>query len=114
MRLASSKDPRGLVAPVTVAQQPLVEFSGRQSWQLGLEVDRARYLLARQRLAAELDQLLGEIGTRQNPRHRLHHRFDFLAKIGVGNAEYRGVGDLGMGDQEVLAFLRIDVDASDR
>src|ERR1700744_4924852 len=66
-----SQDSRGLVAPVTVAQQPLVEFSGRQPRQLGLEVDRARDLLARQRLAAEQDQFVGEIRTRQNSGHRL-------------------------------------------
>ena len=80
--VASSQDSRRLVAPVTVAQQPLVELAGRQPRQFGLKVDRARHLLARQRLAAEKDQLLGEIRPRQDPGHRLHHRFHFLAKIG--------------------------------
>src|SRR6185369_13263172 len=53
----ASHDPRGLVAPITVAQQALVELAGRQPWQLGLEIDRTRHLLARQRLIAEGDQL---------------------------------------------------------
>jgi len=29
----------------------------------------------------------------------------------LGTAEHGGVRDLGMGDQQVLAFLRVDVDA---
>src|ERR1700761_2729460 len=35
-------DPRGLVAPIAVAEQPLVELAGRQPRQLGFEIDRGR------------------------------------------------------------------------
>src|SRR5262249_10211522 len=52
-------DPALAVAPVAVSQQALVELASRQPGQLGLEVDRARHLLAREVLAAEGDQLLG-------------------------------------------------------
>src|SRR5689334_10717978 len=51
---------RGLVAPIAVAQQPFVKLAGRQPRELGLEIDRARHLLARQRLIAERDQLVGK------------------------------------------------------
>src|SRR6266852_2709086 len=89
-----SHNSRTLVAPVTIPQQPLVEFSGRQPRQFRLEVDRARYFLARQRLAAKRDQFLCEFRARLDPGHRLYHRFDFLAEIGIGDAEHGGVRDL--------------------
>src|SRR5713101_6761707 len=95
-----SHNSRTLVAPVTIPQQPLVQFSGRQPRQFRLEVDRARHFLARQRLAAKRDQFLCEFRARFDPRHRLHHGFDLLAEIGIGNAEHGAVRDLGMGDQE--------------
>src|SRR5712672_848419 len=109
---APSQNPRGLVGPVAVTQQPLVKLSGRKPRQLGLEVDRARHFLARQGLAAKQHQFFRQIRPRQNPRHRLHHCFYFLAKIGVGNAEHGGVRDLGMGNQQILAFLRVDINAA--
>src|SRR5216684_6352816 len=68
--LSTSNDAGRLVAPVTVAQKPLVELAGRQPRQLGLEIDRARHLLARQRLAAKLNKLFGEIGSGRDARHR--------------------------------------------
>src|SRR3984893_6404400 len=49
-RTAPLQNSRTLVAPVAVAQQPLVEFSGWQPRQFRLEVDRARHFLTRQRL----------------------------------------------------------------
>src|SRR6266545_6655583 len=66
-----SYDPRGLVAPVAVAQQALVEFAGRKPRQFFLEVDRTRHLLARQRLAAERDQFLRQLRSGRNAGHRL-------------------------------------------
>src|SRR5260370_35387887 len=110
----ASQNSRTLVAPVAVAQQPLVEFSGWKPRQFRLKIDRARHFLARQRLAAERDQFLREIRPRQNPRHRLHERFYFLAEIGIGNAEHRALRDLGMGDQAVLAVLRGELDGARR
>src|SRR3984957_20843523 len=65
----SSYYPRGFVAPIAVAQQPLVELAGRQPRQFVLEIDRTRHLLARQRLAAEQNQLLGQVGAGRNSRH---------------------------------------------
>src|SRR6202158_5053134 len=65
-----SHDPRRLVAPVTIAQQPLVELAGRQPRQLIFEIDGARHLRARQRLAAEQHQLVGKLRPRQPPRPR--------------------------------------------
>ena len=44
----TSHNPALALAPVAVAQEALVELAGRQPWQFGLEVDRARHLLARQ------------------------------------------------------------------
>src|SRR6516162_1387142 len=103
-------DPRRLVAPVPVAEQPLVELAGRKSRQLGLEIDRARHLLARQRLAAERDQFVGKFLARFDAWHRLHYRLHLFAEVGIGNAEHRGIGNLRMGDQQVFAFLRVDID----
>ena len=42
----TSHDARSLVAPIAVAQQPLVKLAGRQPGQLILKIDRARDLLA--------------------------------------------------------------------
>jgi hypothetical protein len=42
----TSHNARSLVAPIAVAQQPLVQFAGRQPGQLILKIDRARDLLA--------------------------------------------------------------------
>src|SRR5882757_9558955 len=75
----ASHDPRGLVAPIAVAQQALVEFAGRQPRQFRLEIDRARHLLPRQRPAAEVDQFVGELRPRRNAGHRLHHRLHLFA-----------------------------------
>ena len=46
------------------------------------------------------------------PGHGLHDRLHLLAHLLVRHAEHRCVGDFRMGDQQVLAFLRIDVDAA--
>src|SRR6516225_9143522 len=61
-------------------------------------------------LPAEGDQLLPEIRGWSDVWHRLHHRLYLFAKVRVGHAEYRRVGDPWMGDQQVLTFLRVDVD----
>jgi hypothetical protein len=61
-------------------------------------------------LSAEGDQAVGEFRSRPDTGHRLDDRLDLFAKIFVGHAKHHRVGDIGMGDQQVLAFLRIDVD----
>ena len=63
-------------------------------------------------LAAEGHQFVGDVRARPKLGHQLNHGLDLLAQILVRRSEHGGVGDLGMGDQEVLAFLRIDVDAA--
>src|SRR4051812_9581576 len=62
--LRASDDPAGLVVPVAVAQQALVELAGRQARQLRVEIDRARHFLARQMPAAKGDQLLRDLRRR--------------------------------------------------
>ena len=44
--------------------------------------------------------------------HRLHHGLDLFAEVLVGHAEHRGIGHLRVRDQQVLALLRVDVDAA--
>ena len=56
-------------------------------------------------IAAERDQLGGSVGSGVKARHELDDGLDFLAEVFVGDAEDRGVGDFGVGDEEVLALL---------
>ncbi len=111
-RTGPSDDARRAVAPVAIAQDALVELAGRQAGQLGLEIDRARHLLAREVGAAIGDQFVCQRLARLIARHGLDHGLHLLAEIGVGHAEHRGIGDLGMRDQQVLALLRVDVHAA--
>lgn len=46
------------VTPIAVAQKMLVQFAGRQPWQLVFEIDRARTFLARQMLRTERHQFV--------------------------------------------------------
>src|SRR5215510_8131799 len=75
------------VAPVTVAQDALVELARGEAGQLGLEVDGARAFLAGEVLLAERDQLARERRPRLDAGHGLHDGLDLLAKIGVRHAE---------------------------
>ena len=73
---------------------------------------RIAALEARDPLAAELLQLLGErVGIVDRSRE-LHHRADRLAHLGVGNADDRDVGDRGVHHQHVLDLARVDVHAA--
>ncbi len=56
-------------------------------------------------LAAEGDQLGGCVWSGVDAGHELDGGLDFLAEVVVGNAEDRGIGDLGVGDEEVLRLL---------
>src|SRR5215831_242061 len=104
-----SDDTASSFAPIAVAQQAFVELAGGKPRQFSLEVDRAGTFDGGEVLAAKGDQLLGEIWARADTRHRLHNCLDLFAEILVGDAEHRRVGNVGMGDQQVLAFLRINV-----
>ena len=101
---------RGAGRPeATYVVERLVEVTARQ---LGLEIDRARHLLAGKVLAAEGDQLLGHRRRRMLVGHELDDRLHLLAQVGVRHAKHRRIGDLGMGDQQILGLLRIDVHAT--
>ena len=43
--------------------------------------------------------------------HELHHRLDLFSKIDVGYAEDCRIGNPGVGNQEVFAFLGVNVHA---
>ena len=65
MRVAAGfglDDARFSRAPVLIPQQPLVELAGLAPGQLGLEVDRAGALDAREVLAAPVDEFSLELG----------------------------------------------------
>src|SRR6185437_11004557 len=109
--VSSSDNARLAFSPVAVPDQPLVELAGRMARQLRVEIDRPRTFDRGKARAAIGDQFLGELRRRVLPVQRLHHRLHFLAEILVRHADDRDVGDSRMGDQEVLRFLRIDVDA---
>src|SRR5260370_23250950 len=96
--------------PVTVAQQALVELAGGMARQLGFKVDAARAFEGGEVLAALGYKLLGKVGTGVGHVARLHDGLHLLAEIGVGHTEHRAIHHLGMVDQKVLAFLRVDVD----
>src|ERR1700733_7105346 len=63
-------------------------------------------------LAAELDQFGFDLWTRRDAGHELNGSFDFLAQVVVRHTEHRRVSDLRMRDEQVFAFLRIDVHTS--
>src|SRR5690606_38231360 len=104
----ASDDPAGLVPPVAIAQQALVELACRKARQLLLKVEGARTFLRREIGPAERIELGSQRRVGRIVGHRLDNRFHLFAKILVGNTEDSGVGDLRMRDEEVLAFLRID------
>ena len=61
-------------------------------------------------LAAEGDQFRLGLGSRLHVGHELNHGLDLLAHLLIGRAEHRRIANLGMRDEQVLAFLRVDVD----
>ena len=80
--------------------------------EFGAEVDRAGALHVGQLGAAELDELRRQrSGSRLVGGHLdgLHHGFDLFTEVLVRDTEYGDVDHLGVGDQDVLGFLRIDV-----
>ena len=100
------------MAPVGVPEGFFVELAGGEPGELGGEVDRPGAFEVGEVLAAERDQLGGDLRSGVGAGHELDDGLDFLAEVFVGDAEDGGVGDLGVGDEEVLAFLGIDVDAA--
>src|ERR1700730_17671159 len=70
----------------------------------------ARTLLVRQMRPAEVDQVLYQIGVGLDAGQYLDHGLYFFAEILVRNTKYCRIRDLGMGDEQVLALLWIDVD----
>src|ERR1700737_1642173 len=70
----------------------------------------ARTLLVRQMRPAEVDQVVYQIGVGLDAGQYLDHGLYFFAEILVRNTKYCRIRDLGMGDEQVLALLWIDVD----
>src|ERR1044071_1497799 len=54
--------PVGAVAPVAVAQHPLVQLAGREPGKFRVEVDRTGALVMGQPLPGEGDQFVGQVG----------------------------------------------------
>ncbi len=105
-----SQNSAAVSLPVTVAQRCLVELAGGQAREIVLEVDRPRAFHVGEMLAAEGDQFRLGLRPRLRFGHELNHGLDLLAHLFVGRAEHRRIAHLGMRDEQVLAFLRIDVD----
>ena len=63
-------------------------------------------------VAAEAEELGGQLVARLDASRRLDDRLDLLAPVVVGDAEDRGVGDRGVREQHALDLGRIDVDAA--
>ena len=96
--------------PATVTFQQLAVGLARQAVA---KIDfAARALDRRQLLPAPGDQLIRDFGARRHARLQLHHRAHLLDLVVVRGADHRHVEHLGMGDQHVLGFLRVDVDAA--
>ena len=57
-------------------------------------------------LTTEGDQFSFGFRSRGPADHKLHSRLDLFPQVGIRHAKHRGIGDLGMGDGQVLALLR--------
>src|SRR6185312_9790150 len=84
--------------------------AGLRPGEFGHEVDGPRALEVGDPVPAEADQLLGEVRSRGGRVGELHHRLDLLAEVLVGDADHRHVQDGRVSGQDVLRFLRVDVD----
>ena len=96
--------------PVTVAQQPLIVFAGRQARRLGPR-NRCNGDISGAPNAAG-DQFLGDLRSGEDARRELGPRPSLLAEVFVRHAEPRDVGDFRVRDHQVLAFLWIDIHAA--
>src|SRR5256885_2071996 len=88
--------------PVGVAELALVQLAVRVAWHLDDEVDRPRCLELRELVAAEREDLVGELGAGVDTGRRFDDRLDLLAPVLVRDAERGGVADLGMGQEHAL------------
>src|SRR5580692_4650267 len=91
-----SHDAAAGLAPVAVPEGLFVELAGREPGELAGEVDRPGAFEVGEVLTAERDQLRGGVRSGVGAGHELDDGFDFLAEVFVGDAEDRGVGDLGV------------------
>src|SRR5215831_2217921 len=99
-----------MTGPVGISQNSLVQLARLRSGELGHEVDGPRALEVGESVPAVGDQLLFEQGPGSSRVSGLYHRLDLLAEIVVRDADDRHVMDGRMSGQDVLGFLRIDVD----
>lgn len=67
------------------------------------------HLIDVQMRSTQSDQPLGRSRLGHDARSELDDHLHLLTQVGVRHAEDRGVGDLGMRDEQALALLRIDV-----
>src|SRR5689334_7297919 len=77
----SLDDPAGVALPVTVPENALVQFAGRQAGQSRLEIDRTRHLLAGKMPGAECHQFIRDCGSRIDIGHQFDRCLDLLTQI---------------------------------
>src|SRR5690242_1168736 len=91
---SSSDNARLAFAPITIADQPLVELARRMARQLAIEIDASGTFDRRKVLTAIGDQLFGHFRVGVGPVHGLDDGLHLLAEIFVRHADDRHVGDL--------------------
>src|SRR5690606_8338266 len=104
--------PASVSLPIAIAQLALLHLARLGARQLRDEVDRARALVVRDVIAAEADQLLGELGAGLVAGGRHHDGLHLLAEIVVGHADHGDVVHLRVRDEVALGLLRVDVHAA--
>src|SRR6478752_5518653 len=104
---------RGLaVGPVRVPQLALQQLARGLTRQLVHEIERARPLELGEPAAQVLHDRVAQRVVGRDAGPRLDDRLDLLPHVVVGDAEHRGVGDVGVGQQLALDLGRVDVHAT--
>src|SRR5947207_2112079 len=95
--------------PISIAQQPLVDLAVVLTRELFDELYAARGLIVREPVAAEGDELVGEVAARLLARAQLDHREHLLTPFRVRDPDDGDVGDRGMLEQRGVHLGRVDV-----
>src|SRR6185312_10548366 len=102
-----SVDPAFFALPVRIAEVALQDLAGtRLGERLAADDHGAGHLVATDVLAAHGDDLVGRDGGAGLDDHL---GVDHLAEVFVGNAEHRDLEDVGMLEDGILDFGRVDV-----